>query len=97
MKGTLLGYFFLLMVILIAWPYSSMANEFPPSHMCFKPKPPLFLASHEHREQFSNDTLRYESCLKKFIQEQHEAIRMHESAIEQTKQEWDKFSQKNKK
>ena len=86
----------LLVTLSLLIPALSIANEYPPTHMCFKPKPPLFMASSQHKEQFIRDSKRYEDCLKQFVRDQYEAIRMHETAIQQSSAEWDKFAQENK-
>lgn len=92
MKGNLLIFSLFLMAIT---PVTvSLADEYPPSHMCFMPEPPLFLASRRHKERYYEDVNRYRLCMNEFIQDQQEAIRMHEAAIKHARTELKKYQKK---
>jgi len=92
MKGSLLVF----LLIFFAASDTVIADEFPPSHMCFKPEPPLFLASRRHQERYRDDVIRYERCMNAFLTEQKESIRMHDEALKQGNIELEKFRKTRK-
>jgi|GEM_PF-2696902 len=91
MNNKITGSLLAILTTLFAGMDIGFADEFPPSHMCFEPEQPLFLASQRHQQRYQEDSQRFDVCMKKFIADQYESIKMHEAAAKQAKTEWEKF------
>ena len=70
-----------------------------PSHNCLRPVKPLMFFSPQDKNQYIKDVEIYMNCLKKFVEEQKEAIRSHQQEIQRHKkaaeaaiEEWNDFA-----
>ena len=82
----------LLIVILsfcVAAPAS--ADMFTPSHSCSKPHKPYQFDSEWELENFKSDVETYKRCISDFVDEQRQAIRMHQNAAEGAIDEWNRY------
>ena len=88
--------FFLLMAIL---PAEAELYTPLPSHNCLRPVKPFMFFSSQEKKQYIKDVEIYMNCLKKFVEEQKEAIRRYQQAIQRHKkaaemaiEEWNDFA-----
>jgi len=71
----------------------------PPSHNCLRPVRPLEFLSQQQKNHYIKDIKTYMNCLRQFVEEQKEAIRGHQQAIQRHKkaaeaaiEEWNDFA-----
>ena len=64
---------------------------FVPTPSCPKPATPLRFTSEWEVDQFMRRVDSYKSCIKQFINEQHEAARRHQDAANEATDEWNSF------
>ena len=71
----------------------SYADTFEPLPHCYKPTKPLLLSTRYHKARYDRDVQEYQRCIKAFITEQEEAIKIHTQAMQKALNSWQEFSQ----
>jgi len=69
------------------------ADRYIPSHLCFKPEKPLFMASPYQHQQYNNDVTTFKFCIREFVKNQERAIIIHQEAIKKSTSDWNEFIQ----
>ena len=72
----------------------SHADRYVPTHLCFKPEPPLFMSTPYHKKMYNKDVNQYKFCIRDFIKSQEQAITIHNEAIKKATSDWNEFVQK---
>ena len=85
--------FFFLALFLLGLSASSHADTYEPVPHCYKPSKPLFFASRHYKDRYRIDVEEYQSCLKKFIQHQELAAKMHTEAAQNALKTWNDFAE----
>jgi len=67
------------------------ADMFAPSHYCSKPFKPYSFEDENEISAFQDEVDTYRMCINDFIDEQEEAIRAHQEAMEDAINEWNNF------
>jgi hypothetical protein len=88
--------FFLIIGTFILLSFSTFiqADKYVPEHLCFKPEPPLFMASPYHKKMYQKDISQYKFCIRDFIKDQEQAINIHQEAIKKATSDWNEFVEK---
>jgi len=89
-----LSLFLLLSLILTGVSVTSYADNFEPLPHCYKPNKPLWLAAAYYKNRYNRDIEEYQRCMKAFIEDQENAIKIHTQAAQKALETWNNFAQK---
>ena len=67
------------------------ADMFAPSPICSKPSKPYQFNSQWEIDSFYSDVERYKQCIQNFIEEQNQAVEIHQQAASDAIDEWNRF------
>jgi len=70
------------------------ADKYVPTHLCFKPERPLFMASPYHQNLYQQDIKQFKYCIRDFIKEQERQNIIHQEAIKKATSDWNEFIEK---
>ena len=80
-----------LLILIIGIFTTANADIITPCHSCSKPYKPYEFSSQYEIDNFRNEVEAYKRCLNDFIDEQNEAIRMHQNAAQEAIDDWNNF------
>ena len=72
-------------------PSCALADQIEPSHFCRKPHKPYEINDQMELNQFMDDVERYKRCIAAFVQEQEEAVLIHQQASQNAIDEWNRY------
>ena len=75
-----------LFVIMLLSATMAQANRFPAEPACFKPNKPLFFSPQSYTLRYQQDVVEYKDCIQRFIQEQRQAMKLHQESIRHAEQ-----------
>jgi hypothetical protein len=81
----------LVVLSLVPLASSTQADMFTPSHSCSKPYKPYKFNSEWEIRQFQDDVEDYKQCISDFVEEQDDAVRKHQNAVQEAIDEWNSF------
>lgn len=61
------------------------------SHSCYKPIKPYKFTSQYEIDNFNDEVRRFKSCIDRFVEQQNDAIRNHQSAANDAIEAWNRF------
>jgi hypothetical protein len=67
------------------------ADMFQPSPACYKPRKPYKFNSKWEIDDFYAQVERYKRCISDFIEEQKQAIQVHQNAADEAVDEWNRY------
>jgi hypothetical protein len=78
-------------MVFIASTNLAYADTFQPSPVCYKPRKPYQFNSRMEIDDFYAQVDRYKRCVMDFIEEQKQAIQVHQSAVDEAVNEWNRY------
>lgn len=78
-------------VIILSMALPVMADMFMPRPYCSKPYKPYEFNSRYELDQFLDEVEDYKQCIADFIEDQHNAIKVHQEAANNAISEWESF------
>lgn len=81
----------LITTVLILMANYAQADSYEPSTYCSKPYKPYEFNSQWELDAFQSEVDEYRRCIEDFVDEQENAIRQHQYAIETAIDEWNSF------
>lgn len=77
---------FIIFVIIIIISTNIQANRFAAEPACFVPNKPLFFSPRSYTARYHQDVKEYRDCIYRFIEEQEQAINLHQESIRHAKE-----------
>lgn len=69
----------------------TFADSYEPSHSCSKPYKPYTFSDQWQVDSFKDDVERYKRCIKNFVEEQKNAVEVHQRAANTAIEEWNRY------
>ncbi len=86
-----LSLFLLLGLLMMGSSITTYADNFEPLPHCYKPTKPLWLATGYYKTRYSRDVEEYQRCMKAFIVNQENAVKIHTLAAQSALKTWNDF------